>query len=214
MALSSPLSTLWSKCVQYVDSDWIPRRFGGVLPAGRGGPAERPVRKLVDRPARVLLEPVIAPALRARVTQARPTARLIRRVVLEIAVRRRAAAPRPGAGRVPDLGQVPQLDPGIMALGLEPVIAPLGVDRVEPDQQIRPGSRNAQPPGPGFGRGREGESRSVPGPFPMTSGFRPGTAMGDGVALPVGHGHAPRRARAGGSGVRQVPGQPRVDRPE
>src|SRR5689334_8892967 len=58
----------------------VSRRFGGVLPAGRGGPAERPVRKLVDRPARVLLEPVIAPALRARVTQARPAARLIRRV--------------------------------------------------------------------------------------------------------------------------------------
>src|SRR5690242_14445062 len=149
MALSSPLSTLWSKCVQYVDSDWIPRRLGGVLPSGRGGPAERPVGELVDRPARVLLEPVIAPALRARVTQARPAARLIRRVVLEVAVRRRAAAPRPGAGRVPDLGQVPQLDPGIMALGLEPVIALLCGDRIEGHDQVRPPSGCAQPPGPG-----------------------------------------------------------------
>src|SRR6185369_14319326 len=140
MALSSTVSTPWSKCVQHVDSDRIARRLGAVLAAGWGGPAERPVGELVHVPARVLLEPVIAPALRARVTQARPAARLVRRVVLEIAVRRRAAAPGPGAGRVPHLGQVPQLDPGIMARGLEPVIAPRGIDRVEPDQQVRPGS--------------------------------------------------------------------------
>src|SRR6185312_5131122 len=104
MALSSTVSTPWSKCVQHVDSDRIARRLGGVLPSGWGGPAERPVRELVHVPARVLLEPVIAPALRARVAQARAPARLVRRVVLEIAACRRAAAPRPGAGRVPDLG--------------------------------------------------------------------------------------------------------------
>src|SRR5690349_24390303 len=129
MAPSSPLSILWSKCVQYMDSDGVLRRFGGVLPPGRGRPAERPVGELVHVPARVLLEPVVAPALRARVAQARAPARLVRGVVLEIAVRRRAAAPGPGAGRVPHLGQVPQPDPGIMALGLEPVVAPLGVNR-------------------------------------------------------------------------------------
>src|SRR5882724_13019634 len=147
MTPSSTVSTPWSKCVQHMDSDWVSRRFRGVLPPGRGRPAERPVRQLVHVPARVLLEPVVAPALRARVTQARPAACLIRGVVLEVAACRRAAAPGPGAGRVPDLGQVPEPGPGIMARGLEPVIAPLGVDRVEPDQQIRPGSRDAQPPG-------------------------------------------------------------------
>src|SRR6185436_19367703 len=63
--------------------------FGGVLPPARRGPAERPVGKLVHRPARVLLEPVITPTLRAAVAQARPSAGLIRGVVLEVAPRRR-----------------------------------------------------------------------------------------------------------------------------
>src|SRR6266550_4088180 len=48
------LSILWSKSVQHVDLDRVSRWFGRVLPPGRSGPAERPVGKLVDRPARVL----------------------------------------------------------------------------------------------------------------------------------------------------------------
>src|SRR5712671_2432368 len=127
MTPSSTVSTPWSKCVQHMDSDWVSRRFRGVLPPGRGRPAERPVRELVHGPAGVLLEPVIMPALRAAITQARPAACLIRGVVLEIAACRRAAAPGPGAGRMPDLGQVPQLDPGIVARGLEPVITLAGI---------------------------------------------------------------------------------------
>src|SRR5512133_1547813 len=125
-----------------------------------GGPAERPVGKLVDRPARVLLEPVITPTLRAAVAQARPSARLIRGVVLEVALRRRPAAPGPGAGRVQDLGQVPQPAPGIMTPDLEPVIAVLRGDRIEADQQVRPAPGDAQPPGPWSGGGGERE----PGP--------------------------------------------------
>jgi hypothetical protein len=35
---------------------------------------------------------------------------------------------------MPDLAQVPELDPGIVALGLEPVITLIGGDRVEGDQ--------------------------------------------------------------------------------
>src|SRR5690349_19569511 len=163
MPPSSTLSTLWSKCVQYVDSNRIPRRFGRVLPPGRGGPAECPVGKLVDRPAGVLLEPVITPALRVAVAHTGPSARFIRGVVLEVALRRWPAAPGSGAGRVPDLGQVPQLDPGIMALGLEPVIALLRGDRIEGDQQIRPVAGNAEPPGPLSGRRHEREPRPVPG---------------------------------------------------
>src|ERR1700730_3431376 len=134
MVQSSLLSTLWSKCVQYVRSDRIARRLGGVLPSGRGRPAERPVGELVDFPARVLLEPVIAPALRAAVAQARPAACLVRRVVLEVRGGGRPSATRPGASGVSDLGQVPKLDSGIMALCLKPVIAPLGIERVEADQ--------------------------------------------------------------------------------
>src|ERR1700750_1269019 len=101
MALSSTVSTLWSKCVQHVESDRIARRLGGVLPSGRGGPPEGPVGELVHRPARVLLQPMILPALRAAVTQARTPGGLVRGGVVEIAARRRAAAPGPGAGRVP-----------------------------------------------------------------------------------------------------------------
>ena len=55
-----------------------------------------------------------APALWAAVAQAGPPARLVGGVVLVVASCRRPAAPGSGAGRVPDLGQVPQLAPGIM----------------------------------------------------------------------------------------------------
>ena len=121
----------------------VPVRFGGVLPPGRGGPADSPVGKLVYLPAGILLETMITPTLWTAVAQARPPARLVRGVVLEITLCGWSAAARSGARRVPDLGQVPELDPGIMALGLEPVVAFPGIDRVEPNQQIRSGSWDA-----------------------------------------------------------------------
>src|SRR6266699_3232217 len=40
--------------------------FGVVGASGRGGPPEGPVGELVHRPLRVLLEPVVMPALRGR----------------------------------------------------------------------------------------------------------------------------------------------------
>lgn len=40
-------------------------------------------------------------------------------------------------GGMPDLAQVAELDPGIVAPGLEAVVAGLGGDRVEPDGQVR-----------------------------------------------------------------------------
>src|SRR6185312_3781319 len=125
----------------------VPGRFGDVLPPGRGDPAERPVGKLVDRPPGVLLEPVVASTFRAAITQARSSARLVRGVVLEVALSGGPAAARSGASRVPDPGQVPELDPGIMALGLEPVIALLRGDRIESDQQVRAASGDAKSPG-------------------------------------------------------------------
>ena len=88
-------------------SDGVASGFGGEGPAGRGGPPEGAAGQLVDRPAGVLLEPVITPALRAAVAQARPAACLVRGVVVVVALRGRPAAPGPGAGRVPHLGQVP-----------------------------------------------------------------------------------------------------------
>src|SRR6185312_5953043 len=138
---------------------------------------------------------MVLPTLRAAVAQARPAACLVRDVVLEVTGGGGPSAARPGAGGISDLGQVPELDPGIMAFSLEPVIAPPGIDRVEPDQKIRSSSRDAQPPGPWFGGGGEREPRAVlafgSGALPVTLGFWPGAAMGDGVALPVGHGDAP-----------------------
>ena len=121
-----------------------------------------------DCPARLLLEPVVMPALRAAVTQARPSARLVRGVVLEVALGGGSPADRAGAGGVPDLGQVPQPDPGVVAPGLVPVLAVPGVQGVDRDDQVRPASRDAQPPGAvsagravPAGRG-EGRTRSRP----------------------------------------------------
>src|SRR2546426_1358760 len=106
-----------------------------------------------------------------------------------------------------------------MALGLEPVIAALGGDRVEGDDQVWAASGGAQLPGavtagrPGLAGGGEGE----PAPwgaagaagaagwvasvrragfttfrsFPVTLGFGSGTAVPDGVPLRVGHRDAP-----------------------
>ena len=127
--------------------DGVPGGFGVVAAPGRGGPPEGAVGELVDLPPGVLLEPVVVAALRAAVTQARPAARLVRRVVLEVALGGGPPADRAGAGGVPDLGQVPQLDPGIVAAGLVPVVAGLGGQGVEGDDQVRPVPGGAQPPG-------------------------------------------------------------------
>src|SRR5690242_19096990 len=62
--------------------DRIPRRFGRVLPAGRGDPPERPVGQLLHLPLGVLLEAMVVTALRAGVAQARPSACLIGSVVV------------------------------------------------------------------------------------------------------------------------------------
>jgi hypothetical protein len=176
-------------------------------------------RRGAGRPSSaVLLEPMVPPTFWPPVTQARPSARFIRGVVVVVTLRGWPTAPRPSASGVSDLGQVPKLGPRIMAFGLEPVIAWPGIDGVELDQQVRPASGDAQAPGPWFGRGCEGESRPVPGrrsgSFPVAPGFGPGTAVPDGVPLPVGYGHAPRRRRVAGGRGGQVAGQPRVDRPD
>ena len=80
---------------------------------------------LFDLPAGVLFDPVVVSAFRTRVAQAGPAARLIRDVVLEVAARGRPAADRAGTGGMPDLRQVPELYPGLVARGLEPVITVL-----------------------------------------------------------------------------------------
>ena len=173
--------------------DRIPGGFGVVGAAGRGGPAEGAVGKLVDLPLGVLLEPMVVTALRAGVTQARAAARFVGGVVLEVGLGGGPAADGAGAGGVPDLGQVPELDPGIVAVGFVPVVAGVGGQRVQGDDQVRPAARGAQPPGAvpagrpvpaGRGEGEPGLSwRARPGAFPVALGFGAGAAVADGVPL-------------------------------
>jgi hypothetical protein len=97
---------------------------------------------------------------------------LMRGVVLEVRTGRGPAAHRAGAGGMPDLGQVPQLDPGVVAGGLEPVVAGVQGDRVDRDEQGQlAGDAGGQPPGAvsarraGLAGGGEGEGESgVRGP--------------------------------------------------
>ena len=114
-------------------SDGVAGRFGGVLAAGWGGPPEGAVGKLIDVPPGVLLEPMVATALGAAITQTREATGLVRGVVLEVTGGGRAPTDGAGAGGVPDLSQVPQLDPGVVALGRKAVVAAFGGDRVERD---------------------------------------------------------------------------------
>jgi hypothetical protein len=65
---------------------------------------------------------------------------------------------------VPDLGQVPEHDPGIVAVGLVPVVALPGGQGPDLDEQVAlPGDPGREPPGPvaagraGLADGREGE---------------------------------------------------------
>jgi hypothetical protein len=57
--------------------------------------------------------------------------------MFEVALLGWPAAGRSGTGSVPDLGQVPELDPRVMTAGLEPVITGVLGDRVQRDDQVR-----------------------------------------------------------------------------
>src|SRR6266702_4386007 len=116
-------------------SDGVAGGFGVVAAPGPGGPAEGAIGELVDLPPGLLLEPVIMPALRTPVAQTGPAARLVRDVVFEIALAGGPSADRASARGVPDLGQVPELDPGVVAPGFVPVLAVLGVEGVDRDDQ-------------------------------------------------------------------------------
>ena len=199
--------------------DGVPGGFGGVGPPGRGGPPEGAVGELVHFPSGVLLEPVVVTALRAGVTQTGTAACFVGGVVLVVALGGGPPADGAGAGGVPDLGQVPEPGPGVVTFGLESVVAGVGGDRVQGDDQAGPGSGGAQPPGAiaagrpvPAGRGEAEPRRSGAGAFAVALGSGPGAAVPDGVSLVVGDGQAPRGLRVAGGGGGQVAGQPRVDR--
>src|SRR5690242_2805824 len=162
-----------------VGSDGVAGGFGDVVASGWGGPAEGSVGELLDVPPGLLLEPVIMTTLWAAITQACPAARLIRDIMFEVTLAGGSAADRADAGGVPDLGQVPQLDSGVVALGLEPVVAVPGAEGVELDDEVGSGAGGAQPPGPESSRRPvpllEGEAEPGPGP---AAGFRAGARLG------------------------------------
>jgi fucose permease len=79
-------------------------RLGHVLSPRRRGPPDVSARQLLGVPPRVLLHPVVGPALRPAITQTGSTIGLIRNVMLEITSDRWPPAARPGTRRVPDLG--------------------------------------------------------------------------------------------------------------
>src|SRR5947209_17453941 len=146
--------TGWRNCPGWPPAPWtdaldrVPGGFGGVGPSGGRSPPEGPVGELFDLPAGVLFDPVVVSALRARVAQAGPAACFVRGVVLEVAGRRRSSADGAGARRVPDPGQVPELDPGIMSAGLGLVVAVLRGEGVDGDDQVRAVAGDPQDPGP------------------------------------------------------------------
>ena len=176
----------------------------------------------------MLLEPVVEAALRIPVAQAGPPARLVGDVVLEVAAGRGSPAAGAGAGGVPDLGQVPEHDPGVVASCLVAVITVAGGDRPDLDEQVPlPGDPGGESPGSvsagrsGLISGGEGEpcsagrvgpaGRAGFAPCRPVGGCRPGAAVPDGVALAVGDGHAPGGPGVAGRGGGQVAGQVGVD---
>ena len=83
---------------------------------------------------------------RVGVAQAGPAACPIGRVVLETALAGGPPADRAGAGSVADLAQVPEPGAGVVAAGLEPVVAVLGSEGVEFDEEFL--AVDGEDPGP------------------------------------------------------------------
>ena len=217
------------------DLDGIAGGFGGVLPSGGSGPPDLAAGQLLGLPAGILFQPVIIAALGVPVTQTGPAADLIRNVVLKVAVHSWSPAAWSGARRVPDLGEVPQHHPGIMAFRLMAVVAPAGGNRPDLEEQIPlPWGPGGEPPRPVAARrsgligGSEGKpglaGRVGPGGCAwfvcfaardaVAGGRGPGAAVSDGVSEAIGDGHSPGRPGAAGCGGGQVPGEIGVDGPD
>ncbi len=125
-----------------------------------------------------------------------------------------AAGPR--AGGMPDFGQVPEQDPGIVAPGLVAMVAVFGGERADLDEQVlMPGGK---PPGSvSAGRSRviglgEGEAGSG-GTAGFSASDGPGAAVSHGVPVLVGDRDAPGGPGGAGRGLSEVAGQAGVARP-
>src|SRR5690348_4465484 len=96
-----------------------------------------------------------------------------------------------------DLGQVPELDAGIVPSGLVAVVAVPGRDRVDgQDPGPLPGDPGGEPPGPvPAGRPRPGPGEGEPGRIRagrgLAAGFGPGAGVPGGPAPAVRHRQAP-----------------------
>jgi len=145
--------------------------------------------------------------------------------VLVVAGRGGPPAHRTCTRRVPDPGEVPELDARVISAGLESVVAVLRGEGVDGDDQFLTG--DPQDPGPGAAtwpiaarrREREPGSVTIPGSavvavLGVVFGCWSGAAVGGGVPVGVGDGDAPGGFRAGGGGAGQIAGEPGVDRPE
>src|SRR5690348_15412171 len=142
------------------------------------------------------------PTLRTAITKTRPATRLVWDIVLEVPLAGGPSADRTRTGGVPDLGQVPELDSRVVTAGGEPVVAVLGAQGVQLDDQVRSRSGRPQPPGPQPARravprfGGEAE----PGPVPASG--RGGEAGPGTVAALSPGGQAALRPVAGCPGRR------------
>src|SRR5690242_18807777 len=153
------------------------------------------------------------PTLRTTITKTRPATRLVWDIVLEVTLAGGPSADRTRTGGVPDLGQVPELDSRIVTAGGEPVVAVLGAQGVQLDDQVRSRSGRPQPPGPQPARravprfGGEAE----PGPVPASGrggGAGPRTVVASGRGGGAGAGTVAALSPGGRAALRPVAGCP------
>src|SRR5690242_21528070 len=90
---------------------------------------------------------MVVTALRPGVAATGPATGFVRGVVVDVALGGGPTAHRAGAGGVPHLDQVLQPDPGVVPAGPVPVVAGVGSQGFQGDDQAGPGAGGAQPPG-------------------------------------------------------------------
>jgi len=93
---------------------------------------------------------------------------------------------------MPDFGQVPEHDAGVVAFCFVPVVAVADGQGRNLDQHVL--QAGGEPPGTRAASGSEGEPGTTAGrvvPVTFSSFHRPGAAVADGMSEAVGNGEAP-----------------------